>query len=598
LGQSRLRHQWANLMQVTGTGLNPVGIARKRAFAAAPCITLMVEFNAMPTNSVTETYVERFLAVWQDSKALSPARVLIVFFAGLALICGATAFIGAVPTRIYGHDIFIPLENGWRVINGQRPHLDFMSPWGLLWSLISALGLTISRHSVDGIGYGNAIVALIVGSWSFFLGKNRLASSPRIILSFFLAALVAAPYPLGISPFLSSHAMAYNRYGYALLGLILLESFEVARGTRDSHAARWIGGISTGAALSLTLFLKASYFLMAVFLIGVISLFVWRFTRQRILGIILGFSSVSTCMLAYLRFDVAAMLGDLRMAAGARAEAIKPKILILNTLDHTSVLLGVVLFGFAAALLLGNRAPQWRGLKLPIIGAFFFAADSGLMSTNAQVDGFPLCAVFAILVVSEITGDQQALPAAQARPYRPLYSAVLCLGALLFVPQFTGDVAGLAYGAWRKERPSTPAAVLRFTLPDLKPLLLYDGAPPRSNGSVLTTYVNDGVALLERETRPNETILTMDMTNPFPYALERRPPRGGILSPTYHYNISDGHRPSDDRYFGDADIVMVPKRPALDDMYYTDFYKAYEPGLKQRYNLAAETSWWWMYRRK
>ena len=43
---------------------------------------------------------------------------------------------------------------------------------------------------------------------------------------------------------------------------------------------------------------------------------------------------------------------------------------------------------------------------------------------------------------------------------------------------------------------------------------------------------------------------------------------------------------------------MVPKHPALDDMYYIDFYKAYEPGLKQRYNLAAESSWWWMYRRK
>jgi hypothetical protein len=37
-------------------------------------------------NSITEIYFERFLAVWQDSKALPPARLLIVFFAGLALI--------------------------------------------------------------------------------------------------------------------------------------------------------------------------------------------------------------------------------------------------------------------------------------------------------------------------------------------------------------------------------------------------------------------------------------------------------------------------------------------------------------------------------
>ena len=199
-----------------------------------------------PDRSTAEIYFERFLAVWQNPKPLPPARLLIVFFAGLALICVATAVIGAVPTRRYGHDIFFFLGNGWRVINGQRPHLDFTSPWGPVSFLVSALGLTISRHSVDGIGYGNAIVALIVGSWSFFLGKNRLASSPRIILSFFLAALVAAPYSLGNPAFSSSHAMLYNRYGYALLGLILLESFNGAHVAGGSQEDGWIGGIFDG----------------------------------------------------------------------------------------------------------------------------------------------------------------------------------------------------------------------------------------------------------------------------------------------------------------------------------------------------------------
>lgn len=134
-------------------------------------------------NSITATYFERFLAVWQHPKPLPPARLLIVFFAGLALICGTAAFIGAVPTKIYGHDIFVPLEFGWRVMNGQRPYLDFTSAFGPVLFLVSALGLTISHHSVDGIGYGSAIVALIVGAWAFFLGKNRLASSPLIVLA-------------------------------------------------------------------------------------------------------------------------------------------------------------------------------------------------------------------------------------------------------------------------------------------------------------------------------------------------------------------------------------------------------------------------------
>ena len=98
----------------------------------------------------------------------------------------------------------------------------------------------------------------------------------------------------------------------------------MARGI-NRQRDEWIGGISTGAALSLTFFLKASYFLVGAVVIAVLSLLLWRLARQRILGIVLGFSAVSLCLLAYLRFDVAAMLGDLRMAAGARAGALQPK---------------------------------------------------------------------------------------------------------------------------------------------------------------------------------------------------------------------------------------------------------------------------------
>ncbi len=505
--------------------------------------------------------------------------------------------IGAVPTRLYGHDVFIYLGNGWRIINGQRPHVDFTSPWGPIGYLVSALGLTISRHSVDGIGYGSAILAFIVGSWSFFLGKNRLASAPRLLLSFFLAALVAAPYAMGDAPFSSSHAMLYNRYGYGLIGLILFESMSAPRRPSGSQRDEWIGGVSTGAALALTLFLKASYFFMGVALVVVIGLFPGRVARQRVLGILLGFLFVSICTLAYLRFDLIAIFTDLRMAAAARAGSLGSPVGF--ALNHASALLGVLLFAIAAALLLGNRVPQWRGLKLVIIGFFVFCGDVGLILSNKQGDGFVLCAVFAILIVNEITEHLKTLPSAEARSAFPAYVAVLFLGALVFLPQFASDLAGLTYGCWQKERPSHASSVLRFTSPNLRPLLLYDapGNPP-AEGRLFATYVNDGVALLDRETRPDETILTMDMTNPFPYAMERRPPRGGHAAPVYNYNISDGHRPSDDWYFADADIVMVPKRASQGDKYYSDFYKAYEPGLMQRYELAAEDSVWWMYRRK
>ena len=88
------------------------------------------------------------------------------------------------------------------------------------------------------------------------------------------------------------------------------------------------------------------------------------------------------------------------------------------------------------------------------------------------------------------------------------------------------------------------------------------------------------------------------MFNPFPFALGRKPPTGGIAAAAYNYTFSDNHRPSDDQYFGNADIVMVPKKPAADGGCYFGALKIYGPALKRYFSLAAETDWWYLYRRK
>src|SRR5450755_901484 len=309
----------------------------------------------------------------QESATLRPE---VAFFAALAILCGVIAFIGAVPTKIYGHDIFIYLGNGWRIINGQRPHVDFTTPWGPVGFLISALGMTISRHSADGVGYGSALLALIVGAWCFLLGQNRLVFLPRAVVSLFLATLVSAPYSIGVSPFASSHAMIYNRYCYGLLGLILVECFTAHGGKSGGREAGWFDGISTGSLLSLELFMKASYFFMGIALTGAIALLLRSFPRRRILGMVLGFSLVSLCILAYLHFDVAAVVRDLQMAAGARAETLRSPVRV--TRRHLPVLFEIVAFALAAVFMLRNRASEWKGLELPLLGGFLFLADIGI----------------------------------------------------------------------------------------------------------------------------------------------------------------------------------------------------------------------------
>ena len=548
--------------------------------------------------SSLQSRFDGLLTHWHSFDRERDSRAAVIFISGLLAICGATALIGAVPTKMCGHDVFIALEMGWRVINGQRPHVDFTSGWGPVWFLVAALGLKLSRYSVDGVGYGNAVVAFIVGTWSFLLAKGRLFSSWRILLSLFLAAMACSPYALGFSPLLSSHAMVYNRYGYALLGLVMLECFEEARDSSDNCYKDWIGGVSTGAVLSLTLFLKANFFLAGLGLVAILSLLFRRLDYRRLGGALLGFSFTSLGLLAYLRFDFVGMIRDLRMAGAARSGVLTWDIFVSKMLSRPLVLLEMVLLIFFAGTFFNNRVERWRTANLITIGFVVLAADMGLMLTNAQWGGFPICAVFGILLSNEVARHWRTLSEPEGRRNPAPLVEVLCLAALLYVPLFASDLTGLAYGLWDKEHTPIQGFVIPFTTPILKPLSLYDGTPPRSNGRIYTTYVNDGVALLERESRREETVLSIDMTNPFPYALERPPAHGGIASPTYHFNIDDHHRPSDDAFFGNADIVMVPKHPALDDFFYKGLLRAYEPGLHRRYQLVAQSDWWWMYRKK
>ena len=539
---------------------------------------------------------------WFEILTAHDMRRRVLFVTGLLLISGGAAFIGAVPTRVYGHDIFFLLDNGWRVLNGQRPHVDYVSPWGPLTFLITGLGLLMSSHMVDGIGYASAVAALIIGLWSYVLGRDRLTDSIRILLSLFLAALVASPYPLGVSPFLTSHAMVYNRYGYALLALILLERLAPPR--RSVGATEWVGGVSTGVALALMLFLKASYFLIGIGLIG-ISLLFYRLTRRHVMAFVLGFMVISFCMLLYLHFDLGAMFRDLRMAAGARTESLSARTIVLNILHHASAILAVILLVFVASYSMNSGSGRWQGLRFLVLGVVLFAADICALSSNAQDSALPIIAVFAVLVINEIVMHQRTVPASEARATRGYCVATIAVGALLFVPQFASDLVGLAYGGWEKARPPQTGAFVHFTSPNLKPLVLYAGGHfewwriiSKSNGPNFTMYINDGVALLQQVSTANETILTMDMTNPFPYALGRRPPRGGIAAVAYNYTVSDKHHPSDAMYFGDADIVMVPKRPAQIDWFYVGYYKIYEAGLKERFRVAAESDSWYLYKRK
>ena len=74
----------------------------------------------------------------------------LLFVLPAATLLLATVYIGAVRTHVYGHDIVHLLDGGWRILNGQRPHVDFLCPAGPVTYLAMAAGLTMSGCGLRG----------------------------------------------------------------------------------------------------------------------------------------------------------------------------------------------------------------------------------------------------------------------------------------------------------------------------------------------------------------------------------------------------------------------------------------------------------------
>jgi hypothetical protein len=520
-----------------------------------------------------------------------------VFPICLIAICGAAVFVGAVPTHVFGHDAFFLLDNGWRIVKGQRPHVDYASPWGPLSFLVVASGLVLSGHTVDGIGYGSAVAGLIIGAWAFRLGRTRLEPLARVLLSLYLVVLTVAPYPLGLGVLHTGHAMVYNRYGYALLGLVILESFARARGPAYGREDL-IGALSTGAVIALALFLKTTYFFVGLLLVAT-SLLEREFCPKSLSRLLIGFLATSTAFLIDLDFDLSGMLRDLAMAAGARQERLYLSDSILKVLTHTPYLL--LLAWVAVQVPPDEEVPRGRQHRFaPLLAVtLVFAAEMLLLCTNQQPTELALLPIFFLLAASRVSIRRRALADQPAHPARLICRNVMAVAGVIFLVHFALGCAGLTYGVMLKASPPNLSSVERFTEPRLAPLILYDEPlEPASNGREYTTYVNDGIRLLRENTDPGDTILTMDMFNPFPFALGRRPAVGGIAAAAYCYTLSDTHHPSDDRFFGNADIVMVPKQPAVPGVYFDGFYRIYEAGLHNRFRITAESPLWYLYKRK
>ena len=510
--------------------------------------------------------IERF---WQRPRRWAP----VVF--GIVLLGMVSARSSMV---LYGmwyccHDAFLVMDGAWRMAYGQRPHVDFNSMLGPAAYLPTLIGLRLTSNIVEGFAFGQALVGAVLGIWGYLMG-SALCDLARCLYALCIAAIAISPGQLGLSPFALTPGMTYNRYCYALLGILLLDILLSERFSRFKQ------GFSTGAVLGILAFIKFTSFATAVVLLVCLTSMRGT-TRSRWLGIVAGFSCIACPFAIYLHFDLIAILRDIALTAAAK------HVQLVELYQYNSIAFEAVtglLFTCLVSFFLFENLQPSLAKRVLRGGVVVIVANVLLLFGNWQQSELPLVALI-LLILCQLLVDGRA-----GRTASDSGTPALVIGAATLFAGLTvaSAIVGLGSGIWLKTHSAKAASKFR--------VLALQGFVPVRWDAAYTDFVNDGFILLQQYRRPAERVMSLDFSNPFSCGLAIPPAPGGSTNLQYKGSFDSKHKLSAWRLFGQADLVMVPKSfsdPSLQESIPT----IYGPYLESHFHLIGESLQWKLYRR-
>jgi hypothetical protein len=525
-----------------------------------------------------------------------------LYLAALLILCAIQVALGALPTRVFAHDFFIFLDGAWRLACGQIPCVDFYAGYGVLVFNPLRWALALYGYNAEAIGLARAFYTAVIGLWFLLLARRDPRRIQSLVLGLFLLMLVSAARPLGEYPTWISHAMFYNRIGYALLFLIM---FEQLRGSRfeaadnpaseqEPGALQFWYGVSTGTALACTILVKISFVLPGAVLLA-LGLLLFGVNRRHLLGMLAGGLAVFAFAITCLHFRPLPFLHETITLSHQRER------IAANAVTALVQEIGGVLFTLAAGLAIcsyrfANRRIASKYMLATLVIA---ACDIFCRSTNAMGADLPLAAFWclsgAILLFSVPAIADESTP----RRQRVVALLVLCPVAM---PIFLADFASSVYAAY-KTAALRNHEELRFDSPRLRSWVPQDwlGQDPNfvnKNGKPLIMTTNDGIRLLSSLSRPDETVFCIAYDNPFSFALGRRPAQGGALWFDLGNNISAQHPPPESVIIGHPDLLMVQLSNDVQGNISKTILSLYPDLLAKEFTLVGSSQYWTLYRRR
>jgi hypothetical protein len=478
--------------------------------------------------------------------------------------------IGSPPIKTMPWDVVIILDGGWRIINGQIPHSDFYNPIGPLYLLLTAFGMKVAPPSASSIAYGNVLLFIVLTPWAWFIARSRLSSANAFLFALFMGFLLVAPRALGPGIRTTSYAMLYNRQGFVLLSMLLVELFIPLRTSVGSKKFFLLSGLSSGILLALLLFCKITYFGIGAVAV-LVSLLLLRCSLMWFVTFASGFLLICIAMQAFFNINLLSLISDVSLAGRVRSASgrwTEFKEIFKLHLTHIYLL-------FIALLVSSNSISKNKSnkdgnfLQNKVLITIPFVVLSGLLicATNAQSTNIPLFFIAGLILLEclrrevKLSGD--SISSISGLNY--------LWAVLIIIPLFCGnillkDIESVAYSAaWNKFKLPTTSESQRFQSRTLYDLVVPEKAnnlPSNENVRVASEYpgiVNDGLVLLRKNVSTESRIFSMSFANPFPFALELPPPRGDALWWVENMSFNRNYFPDANQVFKNVDIVMIPK---------------------------------------
>ena len=531
---------------------------------------------------------------WLRAGARETRWIALAVLSALLLDLIVIATLSTGPINVFHNDVLLLLDDGWRVLNGQVPHRDFNSPLGPVEFWLIGAGMLLSHGSAQGIAFSIGAFGFVAGIWSWLLCRGRMPVIFGLLVTTWIVFTATCPTPLGFDPRFLSCAMIYNRQGYALVGIILVE----CAFARDK--SRFLGGVSSGLALIVLVFLKLNFFGISALLV-LATLPIQRADFSRLRGLLSGSSVGVLALLFYPRFSFEAFFTDMSFVARARGSSLNLPGLFHGAVTSAESGSVWVVAGVALVILVLVRPAERRHHKqitMGLISLIVLASGPIFLATNSLENHCQLASLWIIILLDRVSALHLRI---RDSKIVTLIAIAACLGALAtaLVPEVSSTLSLLTY----QSATQRPAAV-RIQAPGMERVRFYDSTSfydkvkaGDGDGAYYASCLSDGLSLIDSHTKADESILAVGFHNPFSYLLRRKPAEGGSSYLYMGNSISENAMPPVGWVFGNADLIILPIHEGThhaSDEFIQNYYRSY---LEQNFHFVAKSQCWSLYRR-